>query len=178
MGGEIIYKFQHFPWYAIVILYQDGEVDAIMIEKKKNHIEYFCELAKSSKRVQNICDGLRFDFTSIPVILTRFALQDAYVFLNFNIAQILVDENVVYKDLPGFKVYGRHCQSMVQWCHFNEIVTNYDLRKIAIQTLNHENKFQDLGNAWVDPEALLNYVKEEKKLIEKEDDLNDKYQRR
>lgn len=67
---------------------------------------------------------------------------------------------------------------MAQWCHFNEIVTNYDLRCIAIQTLNHENEFQDLGNGWVDPEALLNYVKEEKKLIEKEDDLNDKYQRR
>lgn len=69
MGGEIIYKFQHFPWYAIVILYQDGEVDAIMIEEKKNHIEYFCELANSSKRVQNICDGLRFDFTSIQLFL-------------------------------------------------------------------------------------------------------------
>ena len=46
------------------------------------------------------------------------------------------------------------------------MANNYDLRCIAIQTLNHENEFQDLGNAWVDPEALLNYVKE---------DLNDKY---
>ena len=58
---------------------------------------------------------------------------------------------------------------MAQWCHFNEIVTNYGLRCIAIQTLNHENEFLNVGKSWIDPVAMRNYVIDEKqRLLKKE----------
>lgn len=150
-------------------MYANGKVDSILINHLKYHIEYFLELEKYSSNLAVIGDALSLGYTGIPVALKRLALEDAYVFLNFNIQGIRDNPSLVYQELPGFKVYGRHCKSLEQWGYFNEIVSDYDLNTIAFQTLGKNQCFQNVGKSWIDPVAMRNYVIDEKqRLLKKE----------
>lgn len=171
----VIYSFQRFQWYAVVILYADGSTDAILIEQLIHHIDYFRILKKSSERVFEVCKDLKMNFSDLAIILKRLASQNAYVFLNFNIREILSDFSYVYQNLPGFKVFGSHCESDEQFSFLNEIVCNYDLRQIGVQLLRGED-FQYINHSWIDPIGTKNYIGAEKqRLLKKEEDKNDKY---
>ena len=80
-----IYQFNQFPWYAMVIFYQDGTIDAVLINHLRYHIEYFQELMQVSKKILVVKDAIDLGYTGILVALKRLALENAYVFFNFNI---------------------------------------------------------------------------------------------
>lgn len=90
-------------YLAFILIYPDGYVDKMMIDKREYHVDYYKELRTKSQRFSQICgkcnynDGVHNDF---DVALTKAGIVVLY---NYNLKDIADDYQIVSdKWLPGF----------------------------------------------------------------------------
>lgn len=154
---------EFLPISAITIIYPDGEVDQIGIDKEELHIEYFNKLRKKSKRFKKICRKCDFRNAMHFDIDQKLGELGAITLYNYDIKDIAGGKSILD---PCYVVYlPEKLQSLEQFNLFDEFIQIYPEDKILYGI------FRNAPNSWlkyrdVTKEKVNEYLDEARNRLE------------
>lgn len=95
--------------YALVLIYPDGEVEKIPVEKEKNyHLYYFRKQIRISKKFANVIyySSYKIDFTDFTIVDKALAEAGVVVIRNLGIPYICKDRSLINIEDPFIYLVG------------------------------------------------------------------------
>ena len=115
--------------YAIILIYPDGLIENIKLDKRRFHMQYFLSLAKESKRLEGIINSKKIQMPKNDI--------NATLMLTYEIDEKLAEEGVIAfhnlliddETLNDFYITVPNKLSDEQNSIMKSIIENYDMSK-------------------------------------------------
>lgn len=113
----------NFYKYALIIIYEDGEIEKVPIEDFVNHLEYFKKLKEENSHFCTICSNCNFEDYSCSSIKRALNENKAVVIFNFNLKDIVMG---TFIPIPGLIVsFPNEYGSLIQKEFLLNLINNY-----------------------------------------------------
>lgn len=139
---------------AILLIYQDGLIEHLEIDKNEYHIEYFKNLREKSLRFRKLTSGLDFkeiDHDDMFTFLVKSGIIEIY---NGNLAEMAVYPERFSVDFEPYFVVAlpEDYASISQKKSFYEVISDYDKDKLWF------GRFRNESDNFLEGENAKSYV--------------------